>query len=152
MQTEGSNPKGCALMLGIVAVMVGVLALVATMQGQGEVDFEDAARPYLDALVQGDWEQASRLDHPDRQETAATLTQAWTDREKRLGDLQSWELWVANPGVDPDGDFVLAKVRLGFEQLAEPMVVRVTVRPAPDGHRIREISAVPGIHIHEQTF
>lgn len=152
MAVEGADPKGCALILGMAGLIVGAIVLAMYMQGQGQLEFEAAAESYLDALVEGDWEKASELDHPERGLTSQDLTEAWTDRESRLGDLQSWELWVANPGVDPDGDFVMAKVRLGFEELATPMVVRVTVRPGPDGPRIRQISSVKGLHVQEQTF
>jgi len=59
---------------------------------------------------------------------------------------------VANPGSDPDGSFVHAKVRLSFEELSGPMVVQMMIRETEQGPRIRTLSAVKGIHTHETVF
>ena len=129
---EGSL-RGCLLPLAILAVMATVFYGVYRAQTQGSDDFQANAGPYLDALVAGDWARAATLDHPDRAVSAAELEAIWTAREGRLGDLTGWSLRTVNPGMDPDGAFVLGLTQLEFAGLGSPAPVRFELRPDPSG-------------------
>ncbi len=129
MATELGGAKGCLLFLGIGAVMVGVGVAVWKAQSGGSEAFVENAAPYFDALVDGDYARAATLDHPARAASAAELEAGWDAREARWGELQSWNLHVANPGSDSDGAFIRATVQLTFEELS---LIAVTVWLRPD--------------------
>jgi len=136
MAPQEASLKSCLLPVAIAAVMAGVGVGVWSAQQRGASALDEGGAAYLDALVAGDWQAAAAADHPVRDLDAATLAAAWTDRERRWGDLAGWELHVANPGQDSDGPFVRAETILSFAGEAGPVPLNLTLRPHGEGYRV----------------
>ena len=133
--------------IGIVFALLGSAA-VAVFQAQTAASqtLQDAAGPYLDAIVAGDHAQAAALDHPARQVTAEALTAAYRARADKLGRPTSWSIVVANAGRDPEGELVLGTVHLQHDGRVDPVPVRVELRR--DGER----QAVTAVRATSQTL
>lgn len=127
----------------VLTIFVGAGYGAWKAHARGETAFQRDGAPYLDALVAGDWAAAAALGHAKRPMEEAALRKAWEARQQRFGDLTGWELHTANPGWDPDGEFVRCTVKLTFAARTSAVPVRMELRSAGAADKLRVFRLLP---------